>query len=130
MAIYKKGYYDLYMYKGDSGNVKIDGIPVTGDFTVYFQVFNMDGTPTNIEEIKQSFYKPFVTFGISAELSDTLEPGQYYYAVKLCLPMTDGSTTEETVIPPLRNTTVTPANYKNKAYFWVYPKQIEGNEQW
>ena len=125
MAIYKRGYFDLYMYQGDTGNIKINGIPITANYKIYLQVFKMDGSETPVNMCKESNFIPFVIFPISSDISNELEPGQYYYAVKLCLEDTYGIT-EETVIPPLRNVTVTPSNYKNKAFFWVYPKQIEG----
>ena len=64
-----------------------------------------------------------VSFGISATESDAFEVGNHYYAVKLCLE----NGTEETVIPPLKNTSMTPTSFKNRAMFMVYPKQIEGD---
>lgn len=122
MAIYKKGYYDLYMYQGDSGNVTIKGLPTTEDFTVYLDIYNDNGDIIFHYYINSDFHHS-VIIPISSTDSDGFDAGTYYYAVKLCLP----NGTEETVIPPLKNTSMTPTNFKNKALFMVYPKQIEGN---
>lgn len=129
MAIYKKGYYDLYMFQGDTGNITIKGIPVTANFSVYLQISKEDGTEI-YSNIVMSEHKPFVIFPISANVTDNVEPGTYTYAVKLCCMDPHGNITEETVIPPLKNTTLSPTTYKNKALFLIYPKQIEGVEEW
>lgn len=125
MAIYKKGYYDLYMYQGDTGNIKIKGIPETGNYSVYLQVSTENGEKM-FELMVSSEYHHEVIFTIGTDISDNLEPGNYCYAVKLCYENEFGMVSEETVIPLLKNTTLTPTNFKNKATFSVYPKQIEG----
>ena len=122
MAIYKKGYYDLYMYQGDTGNIKIKGIPETGNYSVYFQLSTQDGTKV-FELMVESNFSNEVVFLLGTDITDTLATGTYCYAVKLCL--MDG--TEETVIPPLKNTSMSPTTFKNKAMFLVYPRQIEGD---
>lgn len=122
MAIYKKGYYDLYMYQGDSGNITIKGLPPTENFNVHLDIYNDAGDVFYHNEV-MSEHHHHVVFPISANESDEFEVGNHFYAVKLCL--LNG--TEETVIPPLKNTSMTPTNFKNKALFMVYPKQIEGD---
>lgn len=125
MAIYKKGYYDLYMYQGDTGNIKIKGIPETGNYSVYFQLSTQDGTKV-FELMVESNFSNEVVFLLGTDITDTLATGTYCYAVKLCFENDYGMISEETVIPPLKNTSLTPSNFKNKAMFYVYPKQIEG----
>lgn len=122
MAIYKKGYYDLYMYQGDSGNITLKGIPTTGNFNVHLDIYDATGNVFYHKEI-MSENRCHVSIGISATESDTFEVGNHYYAVKLCLM----NGTEETVIPSLKNTSMSPTTFKNKAMFIVYPKQIEGD---
>ena len=130
MAIYKKGYYDLYMFQGDTGNLTIKGIPETANYSVYFEIRSMDGATSVFETIVESNYKSNVTIPLPASATDNVAPGTYCYAVKLCLGTCQGDYSEETVIPPLKNTSSTPSTYKNKALFLIYPKQIEGTEQW
>ena len=125
MAIYKKGSYDLYMFQGDTGNIIINGIPKTRDYRIYFQINTMEGEKLFVIDDITSNYHSTVVIPIGTEISDRLPVGQYCYAVKLCYDYS-----EETVIPMLRNTGSSPSTYKNKALFLVYPKQIEGNEQW
>ena len=130
MAIYKKGYYDLYMFQGDTGNIRVNGIPPTRDYTIYFQINDMNGRKILELEPKQSNYHREVVFTISSEISDSLSVGQYCYAVKLCYyDIEHDITSEETVIPLLKNTSSLPNAYKNKALFSVYPKQIEGVDE-
>ena len=129
MAIYKKGYYDLYMFQGDTGNIKINGIPRTADYEIYFEIRDQNGNSV-YEKSVNSMHKSEVIIPISTEVSDILEPGTYTYGVKLCYDNGE-YISEETVIPPLKNTSLTPSTYKNKALFLVYPKQIEGrDDQW
>ena len=124
MAIYKKGYYDLYMYQGDSGNITLKGIPTTGNFLIFFEIYDENGEKFFEKRDIPSEYRCHVDISISADESDAFPVGTNYYAVKLCL----YNGTEETVIPPLKNTSMSPRNFKNKALFIVYPKQIEGIE--
>jgi hypothetical protein len=130
MAIYKKGYYDLYMFQGDTGNIKVQGIPETINYMVYFEVRSMDGSQVIFEKQVECNHKREVVIPISASDTDNIQPGTYCYAVKLCSPTCAGDFSEETVIPPLKNTSSSPSTYKNKALFLIYPKQIEGTEQW
>ena len=90
----------------------------------------MDGATSVFETIVESNYKSNVTIPLPASATDNVAPGTYCYAVKLCLGTCQGDYSEETVIPPLKNTSSTPSTYKNKALFLIYPKQIEGTEQW
>jgi len=133
MAIYKKGMYDLYMYKGDTGNIKINGIPTNGNYYIYLNITYAEGTvdedgSSGYELYVESHCRPEVIIPISTIISDKLPVGIHTYAVKLCLQNDYDQYTEETVIPPLKNTNLTPLNFKNKAYFSVYPKQVEGIE--
>lgn len=128
MAIYKKGYYDLYMYQGDTGNIRLSGIPCNRDYKVYFEIKDQNGQTVRELSVQSQYHKD-VIIPLAATITDDLEPGTYTYAVKLCLepqyPYQD-EWTEETVIPPLKNTSSSPTAFKNKALFLVYPKQVEG----
>lgn len=127
MAIYKKGYYDLYMFQGDTGNIRVNGIPETADYSVYFELRSMDGTSMLREPIVvQSKHKSSIVIGLPAYITDDIPPGTYCYAIKLCLNKGE-YVSEETVIPPLKNTGTSPTTFKNKALFLIYPKQIEGD---
>ena len=103
MAIYKKGLYDLYMFQGDTGNIRVNGIPTSRNYVIYFQLNDMDGNEKFHLE-RQSEHHSEVVFPISTEISDSLDVGQYCYAVKLCYYDCEHEiTSEETVIPLLKN---------------------------
>lgn len=124
MSIYKKGCYDLYMYQGDTGNIMIKGLPETYDFDMYFQVSKQSGEIL-ISKMVSSKEQSSVVISISADESDRLEVGTYNWGVKLCYDR-DGHMTEETLIPPLANTSATPTSFRSKAILSIYPKQVEG----
>lgn len=132
MAIYKKGYYDLYMFQGDTGNIRLNGIPRNRDYDVYFNIIYATPTSegsTGYELHVNSNYHSEVIIPIASSISDNFPVGTHTYAVKLCLRPEypdQEEYTEETVIPPLKNTSLSPTTFKNKAYFSVYPKQVEG----
>jgi hypothetical protein len=86
--------HNIWIRKGDSGNIVFNGIPTDANYTVALSVFN----PSNNKLIKQfveySAFNPSVKFSKTAKDIDELPVGEHAYALKLC-----NGDMEDTVIP-------------------------------
>ena len=122
MAIYSNG-KNLWMYKGDTGNMIFSGLPKDKAYTVYFSIFDEDGEKI-IQELTATTFNQstgVATFVVNEATSNDLKVGEFTYALKICA---DGS--EDTVIPETK--------FENGVYsqeaapsFIVYPKRVEGD---
>lgn len=79
---------NIYIYKGDSGEVVVSGLPTDKDYSVYFTVKDSKNkTVANCLEVKSN-YNSTVTFIITSEFSNLLtiprneEVGFYKYGLK------------------------------------------------
>lgn len=79
---------NIYIYKGDSGNIVVKGLPTDKNYKVYFTVKDLKKrTVANCLEVFSNF-KPSVTFSITSEFSNMLnipkdeEVGFYTYGIK------------------------------------------------
>ena len=86
---------NLYIRKGDTGQVNFKGLPTDKNYSVYLSIYNPD-TFNIIKEIQATFTQAtgnaLVSF--SDTISDTLPVGEWEYALKICA---GGS--EDTVLP-------------------------------
>lgn len=86
--------HNIWIRKGDSGNIVFSGIPTDANYAVALSVFN----PSNNKPIKQfieySAFNSSVKFSKTAKDMDDLPTGEHAYALKLC---NEGM--EDTVIP-------------------------------
>ena len=97
MAIFSEN-NNLYIKQGDTGNIKISGLPVNrGNYNVYLSIYNPDKNKIIKEFLAQEFVTGTgtATFKISQAESNNLEVGDWEYGVKIC--GADG--TEDTLLP-------------------------------
>lgn len=124
MAIYSNG-KNLWMYKGDTGNIIFSGLPKDKVYTVYFSIFDEEGEKIIKEIVATTFVQEtgVATFVIDEATSNSLKVGEFTYALKLCVEA-DGS--EDTVIP---ETKLENGVYSQEAApsFIVYQKRVEGD---
>jgi len=122
MAIYQNG-KNLWLYQGDTGNILFSGLPMDKAYTVYMSIFDEDGEKIIKEITATSFNQAtgVATFVVDEDASNSLQVGEFTYALKIC---SDGS--EDTVIP---ETKLEDGVYSQEAApsFIVYPKRVEGD---
>ena len=122
MAIYQNG-KNLWLYQGDTGNILFSGLPMDKAYTVHMSIFDEDGEKIIKEITATSFNQAtgVATFVVDEDASNSLQVGEFTYALKIC---SDGS--EDTVIP---ETKLEDGVYSQEAApsFIVYPKRVEGD---
>lgn len=79
---------NIYIYKGDSGDIVVSGLPTDKNYNVYFTVKDLKNrTVASCLEIPTN-YKSSVTFSITSNFSNMLkvpeneEVGFYFYGLK------------------------------------------------
>lgn len=114
---------NLWMYKGDTGNILFSGLPKDKAYTVYMSIFDEDGEKIIKEIVATNFNQStgVATFIIDETISNDLKVGEFTYALKIC---SGGS--EDTVIP---ETKLENGVYSQEAApsFIVYSKRVEGD---
>ena len=130
MALYRINDTDLKLYCGDTGNLRITGIPTTKNYKMYLEIISARTQQSVFEICVDSNYQDNVLFVIDAEHSDLLTvpnintPETYYWSVKICDPEI-GS--EDTIIP---KTTIDPetgmATFSKPYKLIVLYKMVEG----
>ena len=123
MAVFSSNNKDLWMYKGDTGNILFTGLPKDKLYTVYLSIFDEDGDKILNEIAATSFNQStgVASFIIDETISNDFKVGEFTYALKICA---DGS--EDTVIP---ETKLENGIYSQEAApsFTVYAKRVEGD---
>lgn len=130
MSLYRKNETDLQMYCGDTGSLRIDGLPVDKNYKVYFEVTRASSLEKIFEIMVEARGESSVIFDISAENSNLLTvkninaPEIFYWGVKIC----DEDGTEDTLLP---KTEVDPetglATFAKPYKLFVNYKMVEGN---
>ena len=92
MALYSVN-DNIFIRRGDSGNVVVNGIPTDKNYGVYFSVVD-ENEDIKKEWTVQSNQAASVTFSFAASDTDDIEPGDYYYGIKIC-----NGGMEDTLIP-------------------------------
>lgn len=114
----------LKLYQGDSGSLKVIGIPTDKNYQVYFQVQTKNREPIEPQIVKNSDFKDFVILPITTELTDKLAVRSnrtyeiYTYGIKLC--HLDGQIKTENTV------SIKGQNFGSYSYMHVYPKKVEG----
>lgn len=78
---------NVYIYKGDSGDIIVSGLPTDKNYKVYFTIKDLKNKTVNSLDIMSNF-KSSVTFSITSEFSEMLtipkneEIGFYSYGLK------------------------------------------------
>lgn len=115
----KKG--NIYIHKGDSGDIVVKGLNPDKDYKVYFAIKNSKRETIGSELVVNSNYKSFVTFTLISDFTDLLDVPKneefaiYYYGLKAC----DGDSIEDTL-----HVSNTYFGQLNKVI--VFPKVVEG----
>lgn len=121
MAIFANG-KNLWMYKGDTGQVAFSGLPTDKLYNVYMSIYD-ENTNTIKDEIQGVFNQSdgVVLVTMDKTTSDKLVVGEFTYALKGCY---DGS--EDTWIP---ETKLVNNEYVQEAAptFTVLYKHVEGD---
>ena len=116
----KKG--NIFIHKGDSGNLVVRGLNTDKDYSVYFAIKNVKRETVGTELVVNSNYKSFATFTLTSEFTDLLDVPKnedfaiYYYGLKVC----DGDSVEDTL-----HVFDTYFGQLNKVI--VFPKIVEGS---
>ena len=122
MAIFSNG-KNLWMYKGDTGNIIFSGLPTDKAYAVYLSVYDEDGERIIKEVLATNFNQAsgVATFVIDEDTSNDLSDGEFTYALKIC---SNGS--EDTIIP---ETKLEDGIYVREPApsFTVLPKRVEGD---
>lgn len=122
MPIYKDDNGNIYLHKGDTGNIGISGIPTDKSYSVYMSIYNEDANNI-LQEILLSNYiqaNGTGTFIIDEETSNSLSVGEWVYAIKIC-----ASGSEDTIIPKTRVEDGVIVNYPAPKFTVDY-KYVEG----
>lgn len=99
MTVYSGSQKDIYLRKGDTGQIHFSGIPTDKSYSPYMSIYNEESN-TIIKEILATNYNQSVGTAdivFDAAISDDLPVGEWVYAFKICA---DG--TEDTLIPETR----------------------------
>lgn len=92
MALYS-AQDNIFIRRGDSGNIDVSGLPTDQNYGVYFSV--VDENENILKEwVVYSDQQPQVTFSLSAPETDQIPEGDYYYGIKIC-----NNGMEDTLIP-------------------------------
>lgn len=123
MAVYAND-TNIFMYKGDTGQIEFTGCPVDKNYSVYFSIYDEDSEKIKKEiqgVFNQATGKATITF--TEEISNTLPVGEFTYAFK-GRAIVDGVVQEDTWVP---ETKLEGSDYviQSAPSFIVYPTRVE-----
>lgn len=128
MTIFVQG-DNIYLYQGDSGNIKITNLPNDRNYLLYFAISDPDTNKIIGEELTyQTEYRPSVEITLSSSLTDKLtipdgeSKGIYQWGLKLCL-----GDEENTLIPKVKLQEEIPI-FQNAPKVFVMQKYVEGKK--
>ena len=94
MAIFVNEDKSMWMYEGDTGNIRVAGLP--NDIVVRkasFSIFDEETGKIKLE-LFATVVNGIATFAMTEEKSNTLKEGDYTWALKLC-----DNAAEDTLVP-------------------------------
>ena len=101
MTVYSVG-QNIYLRKGDTGQVTFKGIPTDKTYTAYLSVFDEE-TEKILAEVSVLVNDGEAMFSFSNSFSDSLKVGEWVYGLKICSG-TGVSATEDTLLPSMLKT--------------------------
>lgn len=126
MAVYVSG-FDIHFWRGDTGNIVFEGLPVDKDYTVYFSVTDIETGKKVVDELSlQSERRNKVTFFLSADYTNQFKvpAGEnkttYQYGLKICT-----GNEEHTLLPEVEVTNEK-VTFKKAPKVYVYQQFVEG----
>lgn len=129
MTIYIGTNNDIKFYKGDSGNIKVEGIPTDKSYDIYFTARDYTKDTVVLEKMVKSEGKSFVIFSFSSADTDLfdLSKGAPYAIYKWGLKMCDPDTgLEDTLIPSVTFDESGNPIFSKPVKIYVYPLYVEG----
>ena len=98
MTILSKG-QDLYIRKGDTGNVVFTGLPKDKVYDAYMSVYNEEkGKILTVPELSAKTNNGSVTIWVNEDVSNALPVGDWVYGLKI-RSVTNDLVSEDTLIP-------------------------------
>lgn len=128
MAIFVDNNENIKIYRGDTGNIKIVGLPEGKSVKVSFAISEDETDKIILEKELNTEGAEFVIFKLSAEDTELMEVAPeekyhiYYYGVKLT--QEDGA--EDTLIPRVIFDEQKNPIFQKPNKIYCYPKYVEG----
>ena len=114
---------NIYLRKGDTGQVEFRGLPTDKTYTAYFSVFDEESNKI-LAELSVLADEGSAIFLFSNEFTDSLKVGEWTYGLKICSG-TGTSAMEDTLLPRtyVENNEII---QEPAPKFVVYEKVVEG----
>ena len=115
---------NLFIRKGDTGNVVYRGLPTDKNYTVYHSIYDPD-TYKILGEIPGTFTQATgaVVFSFDTDYTDNLPVGEWEYGLKIC-----AGGTEDTILPRAYTNDNGELVREPAPMFTVWDKVVEGEE--
>ena len=122
MTLLKDG-QNLYIRRGDTGQVTYKGLPTDNSYSVYLSIYNPDNFNI-LKEIEATFTRATGTaiVSFSTTITDALPVGEWEYALKIC-----AGDSEDTVLPRAYTNEQGELVKEPAPKFTVDEKLVEGN---
>lgn len=130
MSIFVDSSENIKIYRGDTGNIKIIGLPKDKNVKVNFAISEDETDKIILEKELDTEGSESVIFKLSAEDTELMEiaPEEkyhiYYYGVKLT--QEDGA--EDTLIPRVTFDEQKNPIFQKPSKIYCYPKYVEGTK--
>ena len=112
----------ISLYQGDSGEITVNGLDETNNYTVYFAIQDEKRNPVGSELQVSVNNSSTATFVLTPSFTDQLSvPNNkpykiYYYGIKACI---SASSIEDTLF-------IAGSNYGDLNRIIVYPRKVQG----
>lgn len=123
MALLNEG-KNLYIRKGDTGNIIFKNLPTDNNYSVYFSIYDPD-TFKILKEVEGVYTQAsgIVVFTFGTTITDTLPVGDWEYGLKICY---NGA--EDTILPRAYTNESGELIKDPAPTFTVWDKVTEGDE--
>lgn len=98
MTILNSG-QDLYIRKGDTGQVEFRGLPTDKTYTAYLSIYDEDTNKKLTETAGVTVVDGSAIIYFSKDFSDSLKVGEWVYALKICATVDILGVSEDTILP-------------------------------
>lgn len=97
MTVYSDENGNIYLRKGDTGQVEFTGFPTDKAYTAYFSVFDEENNKI-LAELTQAVNNGVAVFPFTNTFTDSLKIGEFTYGLKICSG-SGASAMEDTLLP-------------------------------
>lgn len=128
MAIFVDNNGSIRIYRGDTGNIKIIGLPKGKEYTVNFAIVNPDDGQIILEKKLESQGAEYVIFTFVPEEIELMmvDVGAKYKIYNYGVKLSDASGLEDTLIPRVSYDGSGNPVFSKPAKIYCYPKYVEG----